>query len=72
MYLMTCMSNEDTSASVSAQSDQSLRSPNEESLHPWLSKKRTWKILNLRWAHRCEGTFSDVTAQIRINKLFNA
>ena len=33
------------SACASAQSDQSLRCPREESLHPWLSKMRTVKIL---------------------------
>ena len=33
------------SACASVQSDQSLRCPHEETLHPWLSKMRPVKIL---------------------------
>ena len=33
------------SACAFAQSDQSLRCPHEETLHPWLSQKRPVKIL---------------------------
>ena len=55
---------------ASAQSDQSLRCPHVETLHPWLSKMHPVKILirlrnakadvKLRWAHVSEDKFSDV------------
>ena len=41
------------SACPSAQFDQSLRCPHEETLHPWLSKMRQVKILNR--LHECAG-----------------
>ena len=63
------------SACASAQSDQSLRCPHEELLHPWLIKMHPVKILirlrkshadqNLRWAHISEGTFSDFEVHIK-------
>ena len=61
------------SACASAQSDQSLRCPHEETLNSWLSKKgpsedsdqtARMRRLNLRWARMSEGTFSDVAVQV--------
>ena len=53
-YFLTFSSNADWSACASAQSDQSLRYPHEETAHSWLSKKRQVNILiRLReWAGR--------------------
>ena len=55
-----------------AQSDQSLRCP-QETLHPWLSKMHPVKILtsnaqvdlNLRWTHMSVDTFPNVSANLR-------
>ena len=59
------------SAGTSAQSDQSLHCPHEDTFHSWLYKKnaasesfdQTARIsqadLNLRWAHMSKGKFSD-------------
>ena len=44
-YLLKCAPNNDKSVCPSTQSDQSLLSPHEETLHPWLSKMRPGKIL---------------------------
>ena len=60
------------SGCASPQSDQSLRSPHEETLHPLLSKILPVKIqirfaqsdLNLRWVHISEGTFSSIAAHM--------
>ena len=55
---------------LSAQSDQSLRCPHEETLHSWLYKMCLIKILTrqtdlkLRWAHIFEDRLSDVAAQV--------
>ena len=48
-----CVKRRLKSACASAQSDQSLRSPHEESLHPWLFKMRPRKILI--WLRECAG-----------------
>ena len=59
---------------ASAQSDQSLRCPHEETLHPSLSKICTVKILNvqtdlnLNLAHIFEGTFLDIAAPVFFEK----
>ena len=44
-YLLISVSNEDPNQPAYAQSDQTLRFPPEETLHPWLSKMRPMKIL---------------------------
>ena len=56
----------------------SLSCPREESLHPWLSKMCPVKImdnctitqadLNLRRAHMCKDTFSEIAAYL-VNSL---
>ena len=51
------------SAWASTQSDQSIHSLHEETLHPWLSEMcqaNAQADLNLRWAQMLEGSFSDV------------
>ena len=63
---------------ASAQNDQSLHCPHEQSLHPWLSTMRLWRFwsdcanvqadLNLRWTHMAEGTFSDVSAYVKLRR----
>ena len=45
MYLLTYKHNEGKLACASAQSDQSLRCPHDESLYPWLSKMHPVKIV---------------------------
>ena len=65
------------SACASSQSDQSLRCPHEETLHPWLSKLRMVKVLiRLRecadWSESSLGAyvqrlFSDAAAQINLH-----
>ena len=70
-----CVQRRLKSACTSAQSDQSLRLPHQETFQPWLSKMRAVKILirvrnaqsdlNLHWAHISEGRFLDVTAKIK-------
>ena len=60
--LVTCAPIEDKSACSSARYVQNLRCPHEHALRPWLSKKRSGKILirlcececadvNLYWEH---------------------
>ena len=70
-------------ASACAQSDQCLCCPQEETLHPYITKMRPVKILigldctnaqadlSLRWAHMSEGTLSDVLSHFILQK-FNA
>ena len=56
----------------SAESDQSIRCPQVETLHPWIPKMHPVKILirlrecnvNLRWVQMSGGTFSDVSAHL--------
>ena len=68
---------ENVPADISAQSDQRLHCPHEQTLHPWLSKTcaqwRFWSNranaqadLNLCWVRMSEGTFSDVVTQISL------
>ena len=66
------------SAYAFAQSDQSLRFPYEDTLHPLLSKMRPVKILirlresdlNLCWAHMSDGTITYVAAHFTIYSPF--
>ena len=62
-----CSRRRHKSAGASDQSNQSIRCPHEETLHPWLSKMRPVKVLsdrNLRLVHLPDSTFSDVATQI--------
>ena len=49
----------------------SLRCLHEYTLHPRLTEMHPVKILNLRWSHMSEGTFSDVAAHLEALSLFS-
>ena len=68
------------STCASVQSDQILRCPHEETLHPWLSKMRPVNILirlrvhvqtdqNFCSSQRFEGTISDVLTSKYVSRL---